>query len=119
MSKKKFHLLGIKKSIIYQSLTHFCHHSVPYNTHTHHFGHCRVLSPEDLKLIVALVKQRHYIYLDKLPAEVFNIHGVTLSQSSLLCTLYHLQYSHKHVSTCALERELVKVQLKKQSGFEY
>jgi hypothetical protein len=63
-----------------------------------------VLSHEDLKLIVALVKRRHCIYVDELQAEVFNIRGVTLSQSSLLRTLYHLHYSHKHVSTRALER---------------
>jgi len=63
-----------------------------------------MLLPEDLKLIVALLKRRHYIYLDELQAEIYNIRGVTLSRSSITRTLHHLQYSHKHVSTHALER---------------
>jgi transposase len=102
--KRISHLLGIKKSVIYQSLAYFRRHGVPYNPHAHRSGRRRVLSHEDLKLIVALVKRRHCIYVDELQAEVFNIRGVTLSQSSLLRTLYHLHYSHKHVSTRALER---------------
>lgn len=103
--KKICYLLGLKKSSVYHSLAHFHCHGVPYNRHAHRpFGRRRVLLPEDLKLIVALLKQRHCIYLDELQAEIYNIHGVTLSQSSITRTLHHLQYSHKHVSTRALER---------------
>lgn len=102
--KKISDLLGIKKSTVYQSLAYFRRHGVPYNPHAHHSGRRRVLLPEDLKLIVALVKRRHCIYLDELQAEVFKIRGVTLSRSTLTRTLYHLSYSHKRVSTRALER---------------
>jgi transposase len=103
--KKICYLLGLKKSTVYHTLAHFRRHGVPYNHHAHRpSGRRRVLLPEDLKLIVALLKRRHCIYLDELQAEIYNIRGVTLSRSSITRTLHHLQYSHKHVSTRALER---------------
>ena len=63
-----------------------------------------MLLHKDLKLIVALLKQRHCIYLDELQAEIYNMRGITVSRSSITRTLHHLCYSHKHVATCALER---------------
>jgi hypothetical protein len=59
---------------------------------------------DDLKLIVALLRRRHCIYLDELQANILNIRGISLSQTSLMRTLHLLQYSRKHVSTRALER---------------
>ena len=97
--KKICHLLGIKKTIVYHTLTHFHCHGVPYNPLAHCSGHHRALLPEDLKLIITLLKWRHCIYLDELQAKVYNICVVTLSWLAIMHTLHHLHYSHKHVST--------------------
>ena len=98
-------LLGIKKTLVYRSLSCVRCHGVPYNPHGHQFGRCRALSHEDLKLIVALLNRRHCIYLDELQADVYNIRGTLLSQSTLMRTLHHLHYSHKCVTIRALERD--------------
>lgn len=102
--KKICNILGIKKTFVYRSLGLFRRYGVPYNPRAHQTGRCRVLSHEDLKLIVALLNRRHCIYLDELQAEVYNIRGVTLSLPTLMRALHHFQYSHKCVSTRALER---------------
>ena len=103
--KKICNLLGIKKTLVYRSLAHVRRHGVPYNPHAHQPGRRRVLSHEDLKLIVALLNRRHCIYLDELQAELYNIRGTLLSQPTLMRTLHHLHYSHKCVTTHALERD--------------
>ena len=103
--KKICYLLGLKKSTIYHSLAHFRRYGVPHNHHARRpSGRRRVLLHEDLKLIVALLKRRHCIYLDELQAEIYNMCGITVSRSSITRTLHHLCYSHKHVATHALER---------------
>jgi transposase len=102
--KKICNLLSIKKTLVYQSLVHFRRYGVPCNPHTHRSGRCRVLSHEDLKLIVALLNRRHCIYLDELQTEIYNTRGIALSQTTLMHTLHLLHYSHKSVSTHALER---------------
>ncbi len=103
--KKIGSLLGIKKTLIYRFLAHVHHHGVPYNPHAYKFGHHRTLLHKDLKLIVTLLNRRHCIYLNELQAELYNICGTFLSQPTLMCTLHQLHYSHKCVTTRALERD--------------
>src|SRR6266852_2244881 len=103
--KKIGSLLGIKKTLIYRFLAHVHHHGVPYNPHAYKFGHHRTLLHEDLKLIVALLNRRHCIYFDELQAELYNMRGTFLSQPTLMRTLHQLHYSHKCVTTRALERD--------------
>ena len=103
--KKICNLLGIKKTLVYRSLTHVRRYGVPYKTCSHRPGRHRILSHEDLKLIVALLNRRHCVYLDELQAEVYNIRGTLLSQVSLMRALHHLHYSRKCVSTRALESD--------------
>ena len=102
--KKICNLLGIRKTLVYCTLAHVRRHGVPYNPHSRRSGCHRVLSHEDLKLIVALLNRRHCIYLDELQAEVYRIHGTLLSQTTLMRTLHRLYYSYKHVTIRALER---------------
>src|SRR6266849_7074155 len=53
---------------------------------------------------VTLLNRRHCIYLNELQAELYNIRGTSLSQPTLMRTLHQLHYSHKCVTTRALER---------------
>ncbi len=102
--KKICNILGIRKTLVYRSLAHDRRYGVPHNPHSRCSGRHRVLSHEDLKLIIALLNRRHCIYLDELQAEVFNTRGILLSQSTLMRTLHQLHISRKCVSARALER---------------
>src|SRR6266849_8800988 len=103
--KKIGSLLSIKKTLIYHLLAHVHHHGVSYNPYAHKFGCYRTLLHEDLKLIVAFLNQRYCIYLNELQAELYNICSTFLSQPTLMRTLHQLHYSHKCVTTRALERD--------------
>jgi transposase len=102
--KKICNILGIKKTLVYRCLAHVRRHGVPYDPHLYQLGRRRVLLHEDLKLIVALLNRRHCIYLDELQAEVYNIRGTLLCQTTLMRTLHYLHYSRKCVTTRASER---------------
>ena len=103
--KKICNLLGIKKTLVYRSLAHVRRYGVHYNPHSRQSGRHRALSHEDLKLIVALLNRRHCIYLNELQADLYNIRGTLISQTTLMRTLHHLHYSRKCVTTRALERD--------------
>jgi hypothetical protein len=62
------HFLGIKKSLAYQTLAYQRLYGIPYNPFPYRHGRPRLLSNENLKFVVALVKRRHCIYLDEIQA---------------------------------------------------
>ena len=97
-------LLGIKKSLVYQTLDYDRYYGVPYNPHAYQSGRHQILSHEDLKLVVALLHCRHCIYLDEIQSELYNQRGVLVSIPTVLRTLHRLHYSQKCVSARALER---------------
>ena len=103
--RKICNILGVKKSLVYRSLAHYRRYGISCNPHAHQPGRRRVLSREDLKLIVALLNRRHCIYVDEIKAELYNMRGTLLSQTTLLRTLSQLHYSHKIVTVQAWERD--------------
>src|SRR4051794_23827160 len=72
-------LLGIKKSLVYQTLAYDRCYGVPYNPHKSRSGRHRTLSHEDLKFILALLNRRHTIYLDEVQVELYNQRGISVS----------------------------------------
>ena len=98
-------ILDIKKTIIYQTLSYARAYGIPYNPHAHKPGRKRVLSPGDLKFIVALLNHRHCLYLDEIQKQLCNERGTSVSVTTLLSTLRRLHYSRKGVSSRALERD--------------
>ena len=98
-------LLGVKKSLIYQSLSYFHNYGILYNPHVQWQGHPCILAPEVLRLVVAHLKCRHCMYLNEIQLELYQWWGTKVSITTLLWTLHHLHYSHKSVSACALERD--------------
>ena len=98
-------ILGVKKSFIYYSLAHYHCYGISCNSHTHQPGHRKVLSRKDLKLIVALLNQRHCIYVNKIKAKLYSICDILLSQTTLLHTLSQLHYFHKIITVQAWKRD--------------
>src|SRR5277367_677834 len=99
-------LLGIKKSLVYQSLSYYRDFGVPYNPAAFvHFscGRHRALDATDLRLIKALLGQQGCLYLDELQDELLTRRGISVSIPTLLRTLRRLHFSRKCVSVHALE----------------
>ena len=97
-------LLGIKKTLIYQTLAYHHDYSVTYNTHARHTGRPHILNSTDICFIKALLSQQHCLYLDEIHDELLMQRGTEVSIATLVWALCHLLISHKHVSVQALER---------------
>ena len=79
-SKGDLQPLGIKKSLVYQSLAYTHCYGVPYNLHAWKLGHCCSLSQEDLKLVAVLLNCRHCIYLNNLSFKAWGITNLSASK---------------------------------------
>ena len=98
-------ILGVKKSMIYQTLSYHRKHGVTDNPATHlPKGRPRSLTSGDLCLIRSLLSQNPSIYLDELQDELLFRRGVDISIPTLLQSLRCLHFSCKSVSVQALER---------------
>ena len=100
-------ILGVRKSMIYQTLNYHRDYGVTYNPMAFsNFprGRPRILSSTDLALIKSLLSQEPTMYLDEIQDELLTRRGAVVSIPTLLRTLRRLHFSHKSVSICALER---------------
>ena len=100
-------ILGIKKSMIYQTLNYHRNYGVTYNPTAFSNlsnGRPRILTSEDLNLIRSLLSQNPSLYLDELQDELFVRRGVVISIPTLLRSLRRVHFLHKSVSVHALER---------------
>ena len=100
-------LLGIKKTVAYDTISHFRQHGVAYNPNTFKHqatGRCQKLGPIDVKLIKALLAKEACMYVDELQDELLSWHGVAVSETTLLWTLCHIHFTWKSVSIRALEQ---------------
>jgi len=96
--------MGVKKSVVYQSLQYFSTYGVAHNPHANRSGRPRKLTPIDLKFIATLVARRHSIYLGEIKQELYEKRGCQVSVPTLLRTLRHLNISRKSISSQAAER---------------
>jgi transposase len=100
-------ILGVKKSMIYQTLDYHRNYGVTYNPtafSTLPQGRPRILTTDDLSLIRSLLSQNPSIYLDELQDELLQRRGASISVPTLLRSLRRLHFSRKSVSIRALER---------------
>ena len=97
-------LLGVKKSLVYQTLIYSHTYGVPFNPHSHRSGQHRKLLPTDLDFIYSLLEQRHCSYLTEIQEALATEQHVHVSLPMVLQTLQQLHFSHKCVSSHALER---------------
>lgn len=97
-------ILNIKKSCIYDTLNHAISSSVPYKPQAQQTG-SRILSSEEQKHILSLIKTNPSIYLDEIQRSLFQICGIQVSLSTICRTLQYMWVSRKRVSKCALEQD--------------
>lgn len=97
-------VLGVKKSLVYNTLKLHRIYGVPHNPVTRCTGRRRLLTPTDLTFIRGLLDNRHCIYLDEIQDQLLTRRGIKVSVSTILRTLHRFHFSHKSISARALER---------------
>jgi transposase len=102
--KKICELLGIRKSLVYQTLIYSRTFGVHYNPHTLRQGRRRTLLPTDHDFICSLLERCHCTYLVEIQEALAIERGVCVSIPTVLQTLCRLHFSRKCVSVHALER---------------
>jgi transposase len=98
-------LLGIRKTLIYDTLEYYRHYRMIHNPEINHpTGRPCILDHTDIQFIKATIAHRRCIYLDELQQELLEKRGVRASIATLSRTLRRLLISRKRVSIWALER---------------
>ena len=97
-------VLGVKKTLIYQTLYFHRTHGLSYNPYSTWNAHRRHLTSMDISFIQGLLHQNHAIYLDEIQELLLVRRGMKISISTLSRTLHQLHFTHKNVSGHALER---------------
>lgn len=100
-------ILGIKKTVVYDTLAIYQRFRVSYNPNVMRWrspGRQRKLDSIDIQLIKSLVRQNPCIYLDELQDELLTLRNVSVSVPTLFQTLRRLCFFHKRISAKALER---------------
>jgi transposase len=99
-------VLGVKKTLIYQTLYFHRTHGLTYNPYSTQNAHRRHLTSMDISFIQGLLRQNHAIYLDEIQQLLLGRRGMKISISTLSRTLHRLRFTHKNVSGHALERNI-------------
>ncbi|KAN0082877.1 hypothetical protein V8E55_008672, partial [Tylopilus felleus] len=105
-TKEICHLLGIKKTLVYKTLSLYKRFGVVYNPHTYSCViRCRhILSMTHMAFISNLVAHRSTIYLDELQHELWEMCQVYATTPTLHHALRSLQLTRKKISFAASER---------------
>lgn len=97
-------VLGIRKTLVYDTLKLHRTFGLAYNPHAKHVGRERSLTTIDMKYIYNLLQQRHLVYLDEIQKDLSTQRHVHVSIATMLRTLHRLHFTRKCVSARALER---------------
>jgi len=80
-------ILGIRKSLVYQTLQYYAVHGVCYNPNTHKRGRHWKLTSIDINFIKSLISEHHTIYLDEIQEQLLT-QRAQVSISTLIRTLF-------------------------------
>jgi len=106
IAKEICRILGIKKLLVYSSLSYSRAYGVAHNPHVHcKTGQHWSLDSTDIKFVSSLINQRYTIYLDEIQDELYQHQGIHISVPILCRTLWHLDLTCKVVSAHALEQD--------------
>jgi transposase len=100
-------ILGVRKTLIYDTLTNYQKYGVTYNPTAYtkfQRGRHRRLDSVDVQFIRALLNQELCMYLDELQDALMNRRNIYVSVPTLLRTLRWLHFSRKLISIKALEQ---------------
>lgn len=98
-------LLGVRKTLVYQTLQyHRIHGSTATPNARHLSGRPRRLTSTDITFIRCLLSRKHCLYLDEIQDQLLVHRGLRVSIPTLHRTLRRLLISRKCISARALER---------------
>jgi hypothetical protein len=97
-------VLGIRKSVVYKTLTLYHTTDLLFNLHALQTGCPRHIFGADITFIIAYLVKNKTTYVDKLQHALAKFRSMEVSFSMLVCTLRHLHFSHKKVTVEAWER---------------
>jgi len=100
-------VLGIRKTLVYQTLHYHFIYGTTTNSHARSKFGPRKLSQIDLTFIRDMIAQRHCVYLDEIQEELVARRDTLVSIPTLAWTLRRLEFSHKKVSARAIERNKI------------
>jgi transposase len=102
-------ILGICKSLVYQTLKYHRDFGISHNPHARFCtGRPRLLDSTDNSFIKALLAQQHCMYIDEIQERLLAERGARVSIPTLVRTLCRLGLTHKCVSVRALERNAIQ-----------
>ncbi|KZP08226.1 hypothetical protein FIBSPDRAFT_761736 [Athelia psychrophila] len=99
-------LLGIKKTLVYQTLQyHHNHGSIRRPLACQgRLGRRHILDAHNISFIHSLLLQKHTVYVDEVQEQLLSQRGTQVSTVTLIHTLRCLRLTNKAVSGGALER---------------
>jgi transposase len=99
-------ILGIKKSLVYNTLQHHSIHGVCYNPNSCKCGRHHELTAADIAFIRSLISEHRTLYLDEIQEQLLTRRGTQISVSALMRTLCRLHFTNKDVSGHVLEQNI-------------
>jgi transposase len=101
-------VLGIKKSLVYDTLAYHRAYGVPYNPYARRLGRPRLLTISNTKYIHSLLSKTRTMYLYEIQEELKNSCNINISIPTIFRTIRRIYFSRKGVSAVALERNNMK-----------
>ena len=95
-------ILGLCKSTAYTALWH---HRKAYR---YELGWCCILSTSNVSFIRSLFHTQPVLYLDEIQDHLLQKRNVSVSFSTLVCTMSRIHYSNKKVAACASEQNKLR-----------
>ena len=98
-------LLGIKKTLVYKTISFYKWFGVIYNPHTysHAIRWCCILSTADVRFICDVVTHCSTVYFDELQHKLWKKCQVYATTPTLYCALRNLWFTRKKISFAASE----------------
>jgi transposase len=101
-------ILGVRKSLVYKTLSFHRLHGLTSNPFTRTHTAPRLLDQFDLEFIRILLARQPCIYLDEIQLELHQRRGIKASIPTISRTLRRMSVTHKAISVKALERNEMK-----------
>lgn len=101
-------ILGVRKTLVYQTLTYHRLHGVPFNVFAQRPGRHRVLDMTDIRFLESLISTNPTIYLDEMQAELRSRRHLKISIPTLVRTLRRLDITRKVLSRRAAEHDDIR-----------
>ncbi len=98
-------ILGVAKSMVYQTLAYIREYGTLQNPLARRGGRPRILTGEHIEFIRTLLDEKPTLYLDEIQDNLARTFGISVSLATLVRTLRRIRYSSKAVVKAAAERD--------------